>query len=56
MVEERVVDLNTDANVTIILGNYEPLILAPKENLYIYKLLFNGKVLLHAGLTLLIVH
>jgi hypothetical protein len=33
VVEEIVVDLNTDANVTIILGNYAPLILTPAEDL-----------------------
>jgi hypothetical protein len=36
VVEEIVVDLNTDANepegVTIILGHYAPLILAPAED------------------------
>jgi hypothetical protein len=33
VVEEIVVDLNTDANVTIICGHYAPLILAPAEDL-----------------------
>ena len=33
LVEKIVVDLNTDANVTIIFGNYAPIILAPAENL-----------------------
>jgi hypothetical protein len=33
VVEEIVVDLNTNADVNIIVGNYAPLILAPAEDL-----------------------
>jgi hypothetical protein len=55
VVEEIVVDLNTDVNVTIILGNYAPLILAPAEDLLVFFAYYTPLSFLSSGRELLYV-